>query len=425
MKKIYLLLSISILMLTVNAQKRNISKEIFKTKFNKLQTAENTTNAAGCDTLNYPVPADWDIAIYLVAEANGGGFVSGTNGYLDKQKAQYFDASATANTYLTSAWIGFGVANSADPSKIVPINVYDGTSGSPGALLGTANVTMGTIIDDVTNGLYTEVVFNPAISLPASKKFFVSADMSNLDWTDTPKDSLAVYTDTIGVGPGGAWEQWSDDTWSSFLDSWGIDLALYIHPFISTNQTCSLLPVHLLSFNAQKKNKDILLTWTVAQELDMKQYEIEKAVGNLQFSSIGTVVATNSQLNHAYSYIDNNGMGAGDKIFYRLKQVNLDGTSSYSNIITFTEFTPAVINVKVINPFRNTIQIQVSSPAAQKLQASVYDLQGKRIVTTKEQVLVAGENAISIPLSSSLPKGMYILNLYVGKEIHKFKIFNQ
>jgi len=95
------------------------------------------STAAGCDTINFPIPAAWSRANYIIVDAGNTGYRTGTNSFGDKEKAHFFDLSATANTYITRCYIHFAKANSinqAGLNKTINIKVYDGTSNTPGAL---------------------------------------------------------------------------------------------------------------------------------------------------------------------------------------------------------------------------------------------------------------------------------------------------
>lgn len=197
--------------------------------------------AGGCEEINFPVPNNWNLVNYITGTGGADGFVNGTNVYNDKQKAMYFDASALPYTYLTQCLIAFGVAYSSNPNKVVPIRIYDGTAGpgsQPGALLATTNLTMGEIIADVNGGFYTTADFATPVTLPASKRFFVSVDISNLSWTGSPKDSLSIVSNTNGnpntiANP--VWEQQSDNLWYRYnsAGSWPLNISLIIHPFLT------------------------------------------------------------------------------------------------------------------------------------------------------------------------------------------------
>lgn len=204
------------------------------------KTSYITVNpAGGCQTMFLPTPAGWTpVNYYTGATVGADGWINGMNVYLDKQKAAYFDASAFPYTMCTSAYVAFGRAYSANPSKIVPVRIYDGTSGTIGALLGTQNATMGQIMSDVDGGYYTEVIFSTPVTLPASKRFFVSVDLTNLQWTPTVKDTLSIVSNSNGqTVPSAIWEQQSDNLWYHYgtAGSWNLNASLYIHPFLTSN----------------------------------------------------------------------------------------------------------------------------------------------------------------------------------------------
>lgn len=198
--------------------------------------------AASCQKINLPTPAGWTGSNYFTGATVGAdGWINGMNVYLDKEKAMYFDASTSANTLLNNVYIAFGLGYSANPSKLVPVKVYDGTSGSPGTLLGTANLTMGQIMNDVNGGFYSEVSFvNNPITLPASKKFFVSVDLTNLQWTTGVHDTLNIVSNSNGQTiPSAIWEKQSNNTWYQYTTagSWNLNASLYIHPFLTTQNS--------------------------------------------------------------------------------------------------------------------------------------------------------------------------------------------
>jgi serine protease len=193
----------------------------------------------GCTKVNLPIPVGWTgVNYYTGATVGQDGWINGNNINLDKEKAMYFDESAQPYTILNNIWVAFGLAYSANPAKIVPIRVYDGTSGSPGAQIGTTiNITMGQIMSDVSGGYYSEFSFvNNPITLPASKKFFVSLDLTNLQWQAGIHDTLSIVSNTAGqTVPSAIWEKQSDNIWYHYntAGSWPLDASLYIHPFLT------------------------------------------------------------------------------------------------------------------------------------------------------------------------------------------------
>jgi len=196
-----------------------------------------TTTTSTCMSINLPAPATWSLVNYGTGTpfaANG--FVNGANSYGDKEKAMYFDVSASANTMITQVYVGFGIAYSATPSKTVAIKIYDGTTGTVGAALGSATISMGTIMTDVNNNQYSLIIFPTPVNLPVSKKFFASVDVSGLQWTAGVKDSLSIVSNTSPQSsPSPAWEKWSSNAWynMSSASSWSLSISLLIHPFLT------------------------------------------------------------------------------------------------------------------------------------------------------------------------------------------------
>lgn len=207
-----------------------------------------TVNAgSGCELINYPIPAAWTLVNYYTGATVGqDGWINGNNVYDDQEKAMYFDASASPYTLLVSVYVAYGRAYSANPAKLVPMKIYDGTSGSPGALLGTVNATMGQIMADEAGGSYTEYSFvNSPVTLPASKKFFCSVDVSSLQWQPSPSvhDTLSVVSNSAGqTTPSAIWEKQSDGNWYQYTTagSWNLSASLVIHPALtSTNSVAT------------------------------------------------------------------------------------------------------------------------------------------------------------------------------------------
>ncbi|MEP6845129.1 MAG: hypothetical protein ABI861_03970, partial [Panacibacter sp.] len=141
MRKIYLAVLATVLFsssLTVAQAQRKVGTKLNKNVNIKPVNSVVSGTTADCDTANYPIDPNWTGTTY-VANDNGD-FFNGTNSFGDKQKANYFNLSTTAYTYLTSVFVAFGSANSAVPgnfAKNISFRVYGDNAGKPGTLLGT------------------------------------------------------------------------------------------------------------------------------------------------------------------------------------------------------------------------------------------------------------------------------------------------
>jgi PKD repeat protein len=201
-----------------------------------------------CLRVNLPFPDNWTTVNYTVGTNAINGFVNGVNRELDRQKAMFFNLSATNNTHLTSVAIFFGRAYSDNPNKIVTVRILNGTSGNPtgAAVLGTSTLTMSEIMEDVTASRSTFIDFPQSIVLPASKSFFVSVDISNLEWENSGvKDTLSIFSNVSGESATTPiWDQSSDFVWRRYGTSgtWNlIQASLLIHPFVTSSPARSVL----------------------------------------------------------------------------------------------------------------------------------------------------------------------------------------
>ncbi len=371
------------------------------------------STAAGCDTINYPIPAAWSRANYTIIDGANTGYRTGTNTYGDKEKAHFFDLSATANTYITRCYIQFAKANSinqAGLNKTINIKVYDGTSNTPGALLGSTSTTLENIRIDVQLNDKTDIYFPAAIALPASKKFFLAVDYSTLSW---PSDSLSIYSSLSGRTPNYAWEKWSDNSWNTVTSESGLSLSLYMNPFVSTNTTCQLVqPVTMGQFSGILSSKGHELSWQTLSELNNKGFYIQYSANGQQFESVGFVpskaISGNSTqpIQYTFTYQPN---AATQQSHYRLMQVDVDGKTSYSKQIALrnSALSTGIIARMVNTAGSGVLQVGFSKSTTGNTQVRTIDATGRVML---QQNVAA--NALQTSINTSkLAKGLYVLQI--------------
>ncbi|MCZ6521827.1 MAG: T9SS type A sorting domain-containing protein, partial [Bacteroidetes bacterium] len=93
------------------------------------------------------------------------------------------------------------------------------------------------------------------------------------------------------------------------------------------------LPVELLSFDAISRSNDILLKWTTATETNNDFFTMERSIDAFTWNIIGNVAgAGNSDVELTYQLIDEQPLDGLN--YYRLKQIDFDGTFEYSQVIS-------------------------------------------------------------------------------------------
>lgn len=400
--------------------------------------AQGTT----CDTINMPVPGNWSGITYNAPDPFGftSGYINGTNWLNDLHKANYFDLTGTSFSFLLGTIVKFGKANTATAenlSKPILFKVYaaDGTGSRPGTLLGTAQKTLEQVRTDVNAGAMTQVNFPSAIPIPANKKFYISVDISNFRWpySGTKKDSIWIAGTADDQTTNTAWEFSKDSTWDRYPDNWSnpndqtndLNVSLWIFPYVSNVAAgCTLLPVKLLSFNANRSNADVTLKWEVSEEYNMQGYTIEKSNNTGSFTPIATVPAVNAFKNQSYTVTDRNAFSTATTVQYRLKQTDGDGSVTYSRIIA-VKGTSSLADVHFANPFTGALQLQLQFAAAQTATIKLYDMQGRLLHAQQPMQYQAGSNNVIIPSTARLQNGTYLLQISMGSEHKVFKVIKQ
>ena len=166
-------------------------------------------------------------------------------------------------------------------------------------------------------------------------------------------------------------------------------------------------PVTLKGFNASVVNNLTKLTWTSENELNVAGYQLEKSVDGKIFTQVS---ATNPSGKSTFTYTSNDFAPKGIT-YYRLKVTNMDGTFSYSNVISVNgKLTGTGVHIYPNPVFSNvTVSYNKVSGNASLL---VYTTDGKFVTTSK---LTEGSTQTTVDVSA-LKSGKYILTLNDGTE---------
>ncbi len=197
-----------------------------------------------CVSINYP--ATGTVLDFLAPPLGANGFQNGVNANGEKQKAVYFDVSGASTnlTGITSIYVRFAQINAINPNKKVYFRVFDGTSGTPGAQLGVFERTKGQLRANAQANQYTIIDLPKNIDLPASKKFFISVDISELVWNAETKDSLSIRASLGASTSSPVWQQTSSGEWQAYGSpgAWPSAASyLLIHPFLTSKPAKSII----------------------------------------------------------------------------------------------------------------------------------------------------------------------------------------
>ncbi|WP_035560612.1 IPT/TIG domain-containing protein [Hymenobacter sp. IS2118] len=104
------------------------------------------------------------------------------------------------------------------------------------------------------------------------------------------------------------------------------------------------LPVELMAFTAEKRGSTVALAWATASERNSDRFEVERSRDGRTFARIGQVAAAGSSSTYrSYDFLDPQYPGETDLLYYRLRQVDLNGITAYSPVRTVRVGGPATL----------------------------------------------------------------------------------
>ena len=185
----------------------------------------------------------------------------------------------------------------------------------------------------------------------------------------------------------------------------------------------TIIPVELNSFTANAIDNKVHIRWITSSELNNLGFEVQRKLSGTKsnWESIGFVEGkgTTTDINR-YVFIDNDPVNG--KTLYRLKQIDRDGSFSYSNEVVVeinSHPTESILYQNYPNPFNPSTMISWQSPVSGWQTLKVYDILGNEIATLVDEYRDAGRyevefNAAETRSGVSLPSGVYLYKLSIG-----------
>ena len=183
------------------------------------------------------------------------------------------------------------------------------------------------------------------------------------------------------------------------------------------------LPVKLIALSADPiDNSYIRVNWVTASEQDNKGFEVMRSTDGVNFTNLGWVDGNGTtEEQHNYLFNDNTVM-PNTLYYYRLNQVDVDGTGILTYIvsaeitngpsITVSEFGP--------NPTAGTTRLVVSTTEAQNVNVKFYDVQGRIVLSSNNQIDM-GTNTIDFDLHS-FADATYTAVIKIGSNVYSKKV---
>ncbi len=185
------------------------------------------------------------------------------------------------------------------------------------------------------------------------------------------------------------------------------------------------LPIQLSSFTAAVVNQNsVRLDWTTATETNNYGFEVQKSAGNqnsYQTISNSFIAGHGTTIEpHSYSFVDNT--ASPGQWYYRLRQIDFDGTVHFSDgvqvdVVTGVTEKPLpkvfALDQNYPNPFNPSTKIEYAVPKESHVLLEVYNVIGQKVATLVDEAKSAGYYSASFD-ASRFASGLYFYSMKAG-----------
>ena len=213
---------------------------------------------------------------------------------------------------------------------------------------------------------------------------------------------------TTLIDPADADIVWNGYHWEISFNVTGFS-GFYIHaPCYSAP-----LPVSLLNFSGYNEGGRNILNWTTSNEENNKGFEVLRSTDGVTYQSICFInsKANGGNSNRLLTYQFTDALPQGTVQYYRLRQENQDGRSTWSHVVQIRGGQPAATAIGILspNPAGNVLNVLITAPARNRLIVVLTDITGRILAQHPVQV-ETGNNTIQLDVSG-LARGAYLVKL--------------
>ena len=206
------------------------------------------------------------------------------------------------------------------------------------------------------------------------------------------------------------------------VEEWDASASAWMNESRARFSYTDIIPVELARFEAQRIGEGaVQLTWQTASETNNSGFVVQRQTGT-GTSTVWTRVhfaegAGTTSEPQFYRFTDRAVPFEAETVHYRLKQVDLDGTTHLSSEVKLDLGTPErlALHTPFPNPSRNETTVRYELPTDTEVQIAVYDLLGRRVATPVDRRVDAGHTQFQLR-TQDLPSGTYILHLRTGQQ---------
>lgn len=288
---------------------------------------------------------------------------------------------AVDDLLATSAHVDPGLVGGAALRVTFPTAVQPGQQG---IMIVKSSTSLATVLGGLSLRTFSTKASNPDNAIQNMALNSPSLVQVTLDPND-PTSQQIKFTATQ------AFDQVELDAGSVLNTNYSVDV-------YAVFGSVAPLPVQLTAFSAKATETGVALKWETVSERHADYFEVQRAEGLAEgFRSLGQVkCAGNSTQKHAYQFAD---AAAAGLHYYRLRQVDIDGTESFSPVATVDAGLLASLTAY---PTLATHTLNVAGPAGTHL--AVFNQQGKQVQAA--DIAASQQQQLDV---SGLPGGVYFL----------------
>lgn len=224
------------------------------------------------------------------------------------------------------------------------------------------------------------------------------------------------YTNSLLISSGG--EYCYNGSWTNQTTGPGsIDLNYSVTPSFPiskyTNASCYgsfTLPVQLIYFDVREDEDGVYVSWSTASEINNDYFEVQQSNDGITWKTISKVEGAGNSTNVLYYSIVDSDINGYEVKYYRLKQVDFDGTESYSKLL---EFYFDEDKRYELNAYDNGEHIVVDLQQIGIFDVQIFDINGALLYQKTLNSSMA--DSILFIEKNNLSKGLYFVKAFNSK----------
>lgn len=214
-----------------------------------------------------------------------------------------------------------------------------------------------------------------------------------------------------------------DIVWNEELSRWEVSFDVEGFSGFIVQTEFDPLPVRLISFKGKAQENNALLDWKIADAYNFSHFEVERSKDAKRFESIGRVELIKEK--SSYQFTDENALRATNdknRVYYRLKLTDLDGTYAYSKMVEL-EFAGSAFNYVYPNPFTNSMSVILKNHNGETVTVDLRNQSGELLLTQKVSV---AQDKLDFEIGKTkLSAGTYILTIHSASEVVNLKVVRE